>query len=523
MKDSQYYSYPGFINPNTYFKMYWDDSYDILEDIDQFDHLYISYHKCVWSAYENPYGESGDGGGDESDYWYLGAPQKFRANAAFSLYGSLKGQGNKGCKRSTFINSFFTKGGVETIASPFSVSTTYANSYCSGDGSGDRRDRNLGGGNDDDYSYSEGTGCSAKGTFVRDSFGGSYCDGSRYLETLDLLEDFNEEMNGIVCKEIWDGSTGSSLYTSTAYQVLTQSSVCDLSMYPSKCPDPHGLLRQYNHNFKKAISLAKMGIIYEPVKRGFPYISFSIGLIFVSACMIGASFYVKNREAKNPVERQMAAAQKALEEDMQVDVVDDVKPSPSSASKMSSSPLKEEVVGTKPVLLQFGSGDSPTKSASVAADPGPAPEVAKTTSWAGSVVSRVRSLVVSDPEEEARKAQAKAQAEEEAAQAYREIQDAPLFTSPSSASNCPGCNAPEVEEGASSAVESVQEQSQQEESMSESHAGNVSTSAVSPVRRVEESLATEPSASQATEETGEIQTAPSTGSRSLFGKLRKKK
>lgn len=441
----------------------------------------------------------------------------------------MKGQGKKGCKRSTFINSFFTKGGVETIASPFSVSTTYANSYCSGDGSGDsgdRRDRNLGG-NDDDYSYSEGTGCSAKGTFVRDSFGGSYCDGSRYLETLDPLEDFNEEMNGIVCEEIWDGKSGSSLYTSTAYKVLTQSSVCDLSMYPSKCPDPHGLLRQYNHNFKKAISLAKMGIIYEPVKSGFPFISFSIGLIFVSACMIGASFYVKNREVKNPVERQMAAAQKALEEDMQVDD-DDIKPSPSnqsSASKMSSSPLKEEVVGIKPVLLQFGSSDdSPTKSASVA-DPGPAPEVAKTTSWAGSVVSRVRSLVHSDPEEQARKAQAKAQAEEEAAQAYREIQDAPLFTSPSSASNCPGCNPEEeeVEEGASAVEqESVQEQSQQEESMSESHAGNVSTSAVSPVRLVEESLATEFSASQATEETSEIQTAPSTGSTSLFGKLRKK-
>ena len=45
-KDSDYY-YPGFTNPNTENKMYWKDSINVLQDLDQFETLYIKYHHCV--------------------------------------------------------------------------------------------------------------------------------------------------------------------------------------------------------------------------------------------------------------------------------------------------------------------------------------------------------------------------------------------------------------------------------------------------------------------------------------------
>lgn len=47
-KDGDYYL-PGFNNPNTKNEMYWKDSINVLQDLDQFDALYVTYHGCVWS------------------------------------------------------------------------------------------------------------------------------------------------------------------------------------------------------------------------------------------------------------------------------------------------------------------------------------------------------------------------------------------------------------------------------------------------------------------------------------------
>jgi hypothetical protein len=45
-KDNDYY-FPGFTNPNTNNKMYWKDSIGVLQDLDQFEYLYVAYHHCV--------------------------------------------------------------------------------------------------------------------------------------------------------------------------------------------------------------------------------------------------------------------------------------------------------------------------------------------------------------------------------------------------------------------------------------------------------------------------------------------
>jgi hypothetical protein len=48
-KDSDYYL-AGFTNPNTLSnEMYWKDSVNVMQDLDQFEALYITYHHwCVW-------------------------------------------------------------------------------------------------------------------------------------------------------------------------------------------------------------------------------------------------------------------------------------------------------------------------------------------------------------------------------------------------------------------------------------------------------------------------------------------
>jgi hypothetical protein len=136
-KDTNYYR-PGVSNPNVNEKMYWRDSFNVLEDLSKFDRLYVKFHSCAWSPYGNGAtgynngcgaGKSdGDGNADDDDdddddddeeieNWYMGRTQCFRANAAYSLYGVLKGESARGCNPLTYINSFFTDYGVEVFSS----------------------------------------------------------------------------------------------------------------------------------------------------------------------------------------------------------------------------------------------------------------------------------------------------------------------------------------------------------------------------------------------------------------------
>ena len=48
VKDGDYYI-GGFENPNTKHEMYWKDSMNVLQDLDQFSSLYITYHGCAWT------------------------------------------------------------------------------------------------------------------------------------------------------------------------------------------------------------------------------------------------------------------------------------------------------------------------------------------------------------------------------------------------------------------------------------------------------------------------------------------
>jgi len=194
-KDSDYY-YPGISNPNTKEKMYWKDSINVLQDLDQFEALYIKYHGCVWTKYGTRYGsgqnydEQGqdeDDADDENDngcggwggeyFWYMGRTQCFKANAAYSLYGVLKGEseGSNPCKKKTYINSFFTTFGVESFAGPLGLGIDYANSQCTAQ---EPEEGQGGGGNEDYYEYA-----AADDDYLDDNFEfhSKFRNGSRFV------------------------------------------------------------------------------------------------------------------------------------------------------------------------------------------------------------------------------------------------------------------------------------------------------------------------------------------------------
>jgi len=56
--------YSGFTNPNVKNKMYWKDAYNVLEDLDQFSALYITYHNCAHSLYPTNPGSNEDEGNE---------------------------------------------------------------------------------------------------------------------------------------------------------------------------------------------------------------------------------------------------------------------------------------------------------------------------------------------------------------------------------------------------------------------------------------------------------------------------
>jgi len=353
-KDSN--PYPWGDNPNNQFKMYWNDARNVLQDLDSFQSLYIKYHGCVWSecsvdSYDDD-GENRDG----DEYWYQYRTQPFCANAAFSLYGVLKGhwlQWNH-CSRATYINSFFTYGGADTIfeALNIHVQTVFEDYNTDDDGSSYsshanamcyevedeynnrvlrilRQQRDLGSGDNNggnsNYGMSSTMGCSANGKFTVATFEGQTCDGNYYLESTDDLTKYNRKMNGVRCRQIWNRFThskGAATYTrmleeagnngddddsggddyyavsynSPAEYLLSHSWACDVSLYPEGCPDPYGLKSKYDAVLSAVSSgrSTKMTVFYMRLRK--PFLVVSTLFMMAALALLSATYYLHRKQ-----------------------------------------------------------------------------------------------------------------------------------------------------------------------------------------------------------------------------------
>ena len=158
------------------------------------------------------------------EYWYQYRTQPFCANAAYSLYGTLRTSRpiasifSRSCSRATYINSFFTYGGADTMFQALTLhssgsnglttfdsmnddeSNTHPNSVCYTIEESDNNNDNSA-----DDGLSSTMGCSADmGQFVVAQFEGTTCDGNYFLNTVEKLPSYNRIIQSVRCKQIWN-------------------------------------------------------------------------------------------------------------------------------------------------------------------------------------------------------------------------------------------------------------------------------------------------------------------------------
>ena len=282
--------------------------------------LFLCMFPCGWLAPYYAFSTSAFGvpANDEENlayesYWYLGYTQTYRANAAFSLYGILKGHRDRGCTRGTFINSFFTRFGAQSfieamqLKGHLSWSNNYNDDYFANSGFSSICQRDLGNDygnnyqayNDDAYVPSMGEtmypnatsmtlGCSNYQTFQLQTFEGATCDLGRVSGVVDTLDSHNKMLNNMGCVNLYDADydyvQSDDLYQyniddfwdfdhnnggydvdesegnivpqlSSALDLLKYSQACSVFFSPKACPDPHGLVLRYQELINRATDL----------------------------------------------------------------------------------------------------------------------------------------------------------------------------------------------------------------------------------------------------------------------------
>jgi len=246
----------------------------------------------------------------------MGSTSCFRANAAYSLYGVLKGQADTGCDKSTFINSFFTTAGVEAFSqSMYAAGVNFhggndddndndndypggVSSACSASDNDNDDDKDE---NDDDDavehnqrsdsgSKSYGLGCQSN-HFVKMSFDGAYCDKNKQIKVTNSLGQFNRDLSRVACIPVYESSGGDDDDNegneggggegeNDALDVLSYSRACRVREFPQTCPDPHGKLRSYARADERAVAMAT-NPRRERIKTAFSWTLLALGTVLL--------------------------------------------------------------------------------------------------------------------------------------------------------------------------------------------------------------------------------------------------
>jgi hypothetical protein len=234
----------------------------------------------------------------------MGYTHCFRANAAFSLYGVLKGKNDNGCTSGTYINSFFTNYGVDAFENVMEAAGIFSedneDSYSAEckDGDGDSNNANGGG-------YGGGTSYANKGDnmgstsyamscdgnqFVTKKFRGRYCDGKDEIEVTNLLESFNQAIEQVQCVQVYSSSNDNNRDDDIVSELLSTSEACSLREYPAQCPDPYGKLLKYTRALECATGTTCLLTLPE-TRLGRDIASFV--LLVGGLAMIGAALFCK--------------------------------------------------------------------------------------------------------------------------------------------------------------------------------------------------------------------------------------
>lgn len=315
------------------------DSSTVLQDLSKYSKLYVTYQNCAWSPYVDVDGDGGnacgvEGDGDSSN-WYMGLTECFRSNVAFSLYGIVKGNEDKGCNKKTFINSYFTTSGIETFTNYLAtagVSFTAAEEGASEISSDCEAGQNENGENNENnavdynannvksnmYASSYGVGCTDtdKG-FAMKKFAGAYCDERSAVEVTDTFATFNSEIGSVQCIAIYsetaavaeDAEEGEGEAAeqqeqdgASAVGLLTYSKACDINLFPSKCPDPYGKLKSTSRDSAHASAIQQRPR-RAMTKTVFSWLFMSIGVMLLVGSMVAYARKMQARSVANTTKK----------------------------------------------------------------------------------------------------------------------------------------------------------------------------------------------------------------------------
>eukprot|EP00536_Pseudo-nitzschia_multiseries_P003934 jgi/Psemu1/186924/e_gw1.63.57.1 len=279
---------------------YWIDARDVLEELDNYQALWIKIHGCVWSecAVDNNDDDGENRDGDEQ--WYLARTQDFCANVAFSLYGIPKNHMSVlSCSRGNFINSFFTYGGADTLLEALGKTPSvyydaeytdgYYNSYYANGYNVSNSNCVV---NDDTY-MSSTMGCSAGGKFALAEFQGGYCHGADFYDIIDPLRKYNRQMGQVGCHRIWGRNFGSSAVASLLFK---NSWSCDLNLYPNACPDPYGKKASFDYALRAVAHGQSASWAVTNMKLKLPLRILSWFLILFGVFFLVFGYHVQNRD-----------------------------------------------------------------------------------------------------------------------------------------------------------------------------------------------------------------------------------
>jgi len=218
---------------------YWTDAQDILENVGQYQALWVKFHNCVWSECAVDDNDDDGEGRDGDENWYQGRIQEFCANAAYSLYGIPKNWISAplmGCSQGHYIDSFFTYNSSDVFLR--AMGETQTNNLFSDDeliwGVG----KGGAGCHDNGDGSSSSLGCTVDGKYGLATFGDEYCDGN-YFYSIEEMHDYSSKVS-TSCHLIYGRNGWVSGTSESIEELLSNSWSCDVELYPNGCPDPYG-------------------------------------------------------------------------------------------------------------------------------------------------------------------------------------------------------------------------------------------------------------------------------------------
>jgi hypothetical protein len=129
------------------------------------------------------------------------------------------------------------------------------------------------------------------------AFKGGNCNGNYFLDSIDSMDNYNNEFGNIGCHEIFSNSksNGDDYTDEAVYTLLRHSWACDTKLYPHACPDPYGKKAIDEFALHSAAHGGNGMLAYRSQNMQKEMNIVSIFFLIAAACVSTVAYCVRNR------------------------------------------------------------------------------------------------------------------------------------------------------------------------------------------------------------------------------------